>query len=62
MNGNDTRPTATIVQLGDRIRLRSLNRPLGSGGSPKRAPAPVIDTDGWYHAAAIREAEPDRKP
>jgi hypothetical protein len=60
MHGNDTRPSATIVRLSDRIRLRSLNRPPAC--APEKAtPAPVIVTDGWYHDAAIREAGPDRK-
>ncbi|MFO1151430.1 MAG: DUF2735 domain-containing protein [Alsobacter sp.] len=61
MHGNDMRPSATIVQLSDRIRLRSLNRSAGSGLPGKVAPAPVIVTDGWYHDAAIREAGPERK-
>jgi hypothetical protein len=61
MHGNDTRPSATIVQLSERIRLRSLSRPLAGDAASKSASAPVIVTDGWYHEAAIRAADPERK-
>ena len=61
MHGNETRPSATVVQLSDRIRLKALSRPMAAEAAVKPAPAPVIVTDGWYHDAAIREAGPERK-
>jgi hypothetical protein len=58
------RDTAKIYHLADRIRLagRRPGKALPAAVPPAEPLPCVSSSGGWYHEAAIREADPHRKP
>lgn len=62
MSANRTRQTATILPFTGRVRLDRLDGRKHAERTPASPAAPAMTFGaGWYHDAAIREADPDRK-
>jgi hypothetical protein len=62
MSDTGPRQTATIYYLSERVKLAATSvRRKAASASPVKPVAPVLSGECWYHEAAMREADSERK-